>query len=106
MTNELRNDFEKYLLFAADAFREARTRFGRQSTFPLLLSVDQLMLRVVDEVEKGSELAELVRATKRDCYGHDNTGVSSAIWELHVYAYFRLSGLYQALFHQQQIDFT
>ena len=100
----LRGPFHDYFAVVQQIFHDARTEAGRLSSLPLLLSDEQLLLRVVEQVEAKKEFDALAVATVRDCHGDKSETHVNGTWLNEIRTYFRLSGLYQAIFRDESID--
>lgn len=100
LSNRLESAFDDYLALTRRAFQQGKGGWDKQDRLHLLLSKEELLRRLVEDLEKSKEFAELAAATARD-YHHDQPDPRvGGRWERHAGDYLRLSGLYLNLFFE------
>ncbi|MBI4459537.1 MAG: hypothetical protein HY648_05715, partial [Acidobacteria bacterium] len=97
MSPELETSIVNYLTRVENIFQEGRAESGSGSSIHLLLTDDQLLVRLVEQAEATSTFRELTRVTTQEFLPNE-----SDVLGLNVRNFFRLSGLYQKLFSGEQ----
>ncbi len=88
-----------YLALVQSEFQKGKEEAGFQGRLRLMLTEEQLLLRLVERVEQTKEFSELAKATALDYREDEFESRIGGEWESHVRNYFRLSDLYMSLFN-------
>ncbi|MBI3895484.1 MAG: hypothetical protein HY313_06095 [Acidobacteria bacterium] len=96
MSPELETSIVNYLTLVETLFQEGKAESGSSSSVRLLMTEDQLLVRLVKEAEGATAFLDLTQTTAQEFLGDQ-----SDVLELEVRNYFRLSGIYQVLFNDE-----
>jgi len=101
MSNDLQKALAKFIESCRGEFRDGKAEAGLGASVRLMLSNDQLLLRLVDRIEESKEFLDLVVATEKE-YSGPLSGRNPSRWISHVQTFLRLSGFYLDSFEELQ----
>ncbi|MEK7995749.1 MAG: hypothetical protein AAB403_18270 [Planctomycetota bacterium] len=106
MSKPIETALRDYLQAVKREFREGTQEANSTKSVRLLLTEDQLLLRLVERVEQRREFRELFRLTTPEFFPQAYANSGELPVHSEVADYFRLSGLYQEVFAGQPPSFA